>query len=519
MGDIEQGSSSMTAFFRKPAASALALVAALAAGPALAEVTAQQVWDDWKGQMAVYGEDAVTIGSETYEGGVLTVTDLSFDIAGEDGSSATGTLPELVLTENGDGTVSVTMSEEYAFTISNPADAEAGTEASEVALALRHSGLEMTVSGNPGALTYDLSAARYALELDSVTEAGVEVPAEALLAFNDVSGSYTSTTGETRDVTYDLTAASMDVLLDVTNSEDGSAAMISGKVNEVATQAVVTMPLDPATAPDMMMMNGLSIDGGYTTAGGDYMFEFTDAESGLTSGSFSTAGSSLDVAASKDAMAYASTATGVELQATSAAMPMPITLSLAEYGLNLEMPLSKTDAPAPWAMGVNLSGLALNEEVWAMFDPQGMLPHDPATVRLDLTGTATPLFDAMDPAQAEAMAASPMPVEVNSVNLGDLTIAFGGAEITGTGAFTLDNTDMTTIPGMPKPTGAVDLQLNGVNALIDSLVAMGLMPEEQAMGARMMLGMFATAVGEDQLTSRLEVTADGQILANGQRLQ
>ena len=67
--------------------------------------------------------------------------------------------------------------------------------------------------------------------------------------------------------------------------------------------------------------------------------------------------------------------------------------------------------------------------------------------------------------------------------------------------------------------GAVDLQLNGVNGLIDSLVAMGLMPQEQVMGARMMLGMFATSVGDDQLTSRLEVTADGQILANGQRLQ
>jgi hypothetical protein len=311
----------------------------------------------------------------------------------------------------------------------------------------------------------------------------------------------------------------MDLLIDATNAEDGSKVMISGKVNEVATQAMMSMPLDPATAPEMMMMSGMAFDGGYTTAGGDYMFEFTDAETGTTSGSFSTEGSSLDVAASKDSIAYDSTATGVALEATSAAMPMPITLSLAEYGLNVEMPLSKTGAPAPWAMGINLTDLALNEEVWAMFDPQGMLSHDPATVRLDLTGTATALFDVMDPAQAEAMAAAPMPIEVNSVNLGDLTIAFGGAEVTGTGAFTLDNTDLTTIPGMPKPTGAVDLQLNGVNKLIDTLVSMGLMPEDQVMGARMMLGMFTTAVGDDQLTSRLEVTEDGQILANGQRLQ
>jgi hypothetical protein len=31
--------------------------------------------------------------------------------------------------------------------------------------------------------------------------------------------------------------------------------------------------------------------------------------------------------------------------------------------------------------------------------------------------------------------------------------------------------------------------------------------------------MFTTPVGEDQLTSRIEVTEDGQLLANGQRLQ
>jgi hypothetical protein len=508
----------MPAFHARPAVSATALAAALFAGPALADVNAQQVWDDWRSQMAVYGEAGLTIGSEDYANGVLTVTDLGFNVTGEDGSVATGNLPQLVLTENGDGTVTVTMSEEYLLNIATPADAEMGTEAGEVALAMRHTGLQMIVSGEPGALTYDLSAGRYALELDRVTQGGAEVPAEALLAFNDISGSYTSSVGETRDVTYDLTAASMDILIDATNPEDGSQVMISGQTNQVATQAMMSMPLDPAADPEMMMMNGLSIDGGYTTAGGSYIFEFTD-ETGPTNGSFTTTGSSLDFAVSKDAVAYNSTATGVALQATTAAMPLPITLDLAEYGLTFEMPLAKTEAPAPWAMGVNLTGLDVSDDIWAMFDPSAMLPRDPATVRLDLTGTATMLFDAMDPAQAEAMASAPMPLQVESVNLNDLTVAFGGAEITGAGAFTLDNTDLTTIPGMPKPTGAIDLQLSGVNALVDTLANMGLLPQEQVMGARMFLGMFATATGDDQMTSRIEVTEDGQVLANGQRIQ
>ncbi|WP_210529266.1 DUF2125 domain-containing protein [Rubellimicrobium arenae] len=508
----------MSAFSTRPAVSATALLLALGAGPALADVTAQQVWDDWKAQMGVYGQDAISIGSESQQGSVLTVTDLGFNVTGEDGSTASGTLGQLVFTENGDGTVTVTMSEEYPITITTPANAETGSQASEVALALRQNGLSMKVSGQPGAMTYDVAAARYALELDSVKEAGTEVPAEGLLAFNDVSGTYTSTTGTTRDMTYDLTAASMDLLVDATNTEDGSHFMMSGKVNTVATKATASMPLDPAADPEMMLMNGMAVDGGYTTANGSYMFEVTDA-TGPTNGSFTTQGSQMSFKLSRDAVAYNGQATNVALDVTSAAMPMPIKASLAQYGFNFEMPLAKSTAPAPWAMGINLTDLALNEEVWSMFDPQGILPHDPASLVMDLTGTATMLFDVADPSQAEAMAASPMPAQINSANINALNVDFGGAQVTGSGAFTFDNSDMTTFPGMPRPTGAVDLRLDGVNGLIDKLVQMGLLPQDQVMGARMMLGAFTTPVGDDQLTSRIEVTPDGQLLANGQRLQ
>lgn len=504
----------MTAFKQKLAVSAMAL---LVAGPALADVTAQQVWDDWKAQMAVYGESGLTIGSETYEGGALTVTDLGFEVAGEDGSTASGNLPELLFTENGDGTVSITMSEEYPITISTPANAETGSGPSEVALALRQSGMVLTASGDPGALTYDLSAARYALELDSVREAGAEVPAEALFAFNDITGSYTSTAGTMREIAYDLAAASMDLLVDATNPEDSSKIMVSGKVGEVAMQATMTMPLDPAADPEMMMMNGFAMEGGYTTGGGQYIFEFADA-SGPTNGTFSTETGALNFRFSKDAIAYDASATNVALNATSAAMPIPIDASIGEYGFNLEMPMSRTEAPAPWALGLSLRDLALNEEVWAIFDPEAVLPRDPATVAVDLAGTATLLFDVMDPAQAEAMSSAPMPAQVDSVEINEFSLAFGGASVSGTGSFTLDNTDMTTFPGMPRPTGAVDLQLNGVKGLINNLVTIGIVPQEQVMMAMGMLGAFATETAPDQLTSRIEATEDGRVLVNGNPL-
>jgi len=62
--------------------------------------------------------------------------------------------------------------------------------------------------------------------------------------------------------------------------------------------------------------------------------------------------------------------------------------------------------------------------------------------------------------------------------------------------------------------------LTGGNTLLDTLVDMGLVPSEQAMGARMMLGVVARpGDGEDTLVSEIEVNEEGQIFANGQRIK
>ena len=82
-----------------------------------------------------------------------------------------------------------------------------------------------------------------------------------------------------------------------------------------------------------------------------------------------------------------------------------------------------------------------------------------------------------------------------------------------------DNTDADN-SGMANPAGAVDLKLVGGNVLLESLVESGLLPAQTAMGARMMMGMFAVPGPEDDtLTSKLEFTRSGSILANGQRIK
>ncbi len=492
---------------------ALCLSALLSSTAVYADVTAQQVWDDWKAQMGVYGEAGVTIGSEVASGGTVTVTDLGIDSAME-GGSIKANLASLVLTENGDGSVDVTMSEDYPMTITNTTD---GVE-TVVTVALKQTGMSMTVSGTPEEMTYEIAAATYAVVLDSVMEAGVEMPAEVSLTLNNMAGSYVSTPGDLRNIDYVIGAESADVSVVVTDPETGTAVNFSGKMNDLATTATMAIPLDTSN-PDAMFAAGMAMAGGYTFGASSFVFSANDPATGDTSGTMTAVSGSTDFSFDKTAMGYDTTTQGLNIELTSAQMPFPVKLSLADMGLGILFPLAKTDVPADWAGYLNLTDLSVNDEIWAMIDAGNALPHDPATVILDLTGTATMLVDVLDPAQQELMNSGAAPGQLNSVAINDLTVRIAGAEVMGTGAFTFDNTDTTTIPGMPRPEGSLEVQINGVNGLLDKLVGMGLIPEDQAMMPRMMMGMFATVVGEDQLTSKIEIDASGGIFANGQQIQ
>jgi hypothetical protein len=159
----------------------------------------------------------------------------------------------------------------------------------------------------------------------------------------------------------------------------------------------------------------------------------------------------------------------------------------------------------------------VSDDIWGLVDPAGTLPRDPATVIVDAKGTAKVLADIMDPA-TQGQPGS-VQGEVNTLDLTQLLVKAVGAEIAATGALTFDNTDLVTFQGMPAPTGKINVDIKGVNALIDNLIAMGLVPEDQAMGARMMMGIFARpGEGPDALVSEIEFKDKG-IFANGQQLQ
>ncbi len=494
------------------ARSAVCFAALVAGNAALADVTAQEVWDGWKAQMNVYGQNGITIGNESMSGNTLTVTDIAMDMS-DDTTEVKGTIPNITLTENGDGTVGVTMSEEYPITINPVGEADQN----RMVILLKTSGMTMTVRGAADDMTYDLAAARYSISVDEAIEEGKAVPIEATLNLNNVAGTYGMKTDDLRRLTYDIKAGSLDLLVDASDGSD--TVSISGQSNGLAMQANAEMPLEfDQSKPEEMFANGFLIDGGYNLGPSAFIFDVQSATDDVK-GTVQTGGTDVTIKLDRDVFSYDSASTALALSVSTQQLPFPVNVSLAESGVGMTMPLSKTEEPAPFSANFNLTDLTVNEEIWGMIDPGNQLPHEPATARIDVSGTGKLLFDLTNPAQAEAMAGAEMPGELNTLKLNQLKLAIAGALLTGDGAFTFDNTDLVTFEGMPRPEGTLNLQATGINGLMDKLVAMGLVPEQQMMGARMMLGMFATVVGDDQLTSTVEINPAGEVNVNGQRIK
>lgn len=492
--------------------SAVCFAALIAGSAAQADVTAAQVWEDWKSQISLYGDDSITIGSEETSGGTITIRDLSMSIDDPE-ANINVDLGDIVLEEQGNGTVRVTMSESYPITIT-------GSDDVVVTIMVTQSELEMIVSGDPDAMNYAVTADQYTIALQDIVDGDITFTGDAQIVAKDLSSTYNTSTDEMRNIAYEASIASIDMLVDIEiPGAEGEYVTGGGKMENIAMQGDMVMPLDADFEnPDDMIKNGFAVSGGYTVENGAYIFD-VNADGDQASGSISTGFTSFEGELNNQTIAYDVRTTDVAVSVSATELPFPVEIGLSEYGVGFEMPVAKSDTASDFAVSFDFIDLTINDMIWSMFDPGNVLPRDPATVQFALSGLAKPLFDMMDPAQQDALNNAEMPFELVSVALDNLRIAVAGALLTGQGAFTFDSSDMQSFAPLPKPEGDVIVEVSGLNALLDNLIAMGLVSQEDVMAPRMMMGLFARSTGDDSLESKLEVTADGRVLANGQQIR
>lgn len=482
-------------------------------GAALADVTAAEVWDNWKSYAESFGQ-TVTAGAEIMDGDTLTLQDVKMTMNFPEGSVVSN-MATLELQERSDGTVAITMAPEYPIHMS--VDDE---EQVEMSLLMQQKGASIVASGGDGTIVYDYLAAELSFSVEELIVDDEVINPTVNVALKDIDGKYESTDGTIQLLTSQLTAAVLEYTVDFVDPADGGHFALSGSVVNLSSTSDVSIPagLDFEN-PSEIFNSAFALKGGFKAGSSEFNMSLKDsAEAFDVSGSGDTSG--FDVSVKDGTLEYGGTTTGVNYRLVSPQIPLPeVTLGMAEAAFNVVMPLTQTDGPQDFAMLFKLGGLEVSDMIWGMIDAAGALPHDPATLILDVAGQLKWLVDITDEKEMAAFSGD-TPAEIYGLTVNDVTLAIAGAEVTGKGDFTFDNTDLTTFDGIPAPSGTIDFDLLGVNGLLDTLGQMGLLPQEQAMGARMMLGLFARpGQGEDHLVSTIEVKGDGSVYANDQQIK
>lgn len=492
--------------------SAVCAVALVSGTAAYADLTAAQVWEDWRAQLELYGEDSLSVAAVNTSSGTVTVRNLALSFS-DDVMTAKTVIGDINFNEQADGSVRVTMDQQFPITVTT-------ADGVIVTVMMSQENLEINVSGVPELMEYDVTADSYAVAFQDAVDGDVTINGDARMTATDLTASYTVATGDMRDVSSTSSIGTIDLLVDFQipggNSEYITAA---AKINDMRTQSEATMPLaEDITDPDDMFASGFALAGGYIIDSADYVFDI-NAEGDQTAGSLSTGMVTLTGELSSQTIAYDSQTIDLAMNMQTSQFPFPIEMTMGEYGTGFRMPVAATDTPSDFGFKINLIDLVVGDALWGLFDPNGALPRDPATLQIALSGTAKALFDMMDPTAEPVLGDDGMPFELSSVSLDTLKIMAAGALFTGTGAFDFDNADTQTFAPLPRPEGDASFEITGLNKLLDNLVEMGLVPEQDIMGPRMMMGMFARATGDDQMAIDVEVAPNGQVSVNGNRVR
>ena len=497
--------------FRMKSYLAAPAVAFLMSGTAHAALTADQVWQSWKDAGALVGL-TVSAATENNSGGVLTLNGVSIAPEGMAGL----TISDMTLTEQSDGSVAIVPGADVGVTM------KGDTEGS---VKLTHDGLTLTAHEADGGVAYDYAAAKLDVVYDTsypgMSLDGSEAPkvtAAGTVGLTNLSGTYSDTPGANRTFGWSLKA---DTLAYDTTSDDPGMEM---KQTSTSTTQGIDMALSFAL-PSTIALAAIASPADFTTALNEGLSFSLTAKQGESTGTMkqesafmpmdlvmSAGGGEGSVLFNKDSFSMKSTAAGLNIETGAGMMPVPVKVVSGPMEFGLTTPVIATEAAGDYGLLLKLTDFSLNEEAWAMFDPQGALKRDAAQIAIDISGKTK--IDLPAVLAAEGTGAVPPVPAPESLNITELGLKVAGAALAGTGAFTFDNS-----MGMPMPLGEANVTVTGANALIDGLIATGLMSEDDAMGARMMMGMFMVpGANPDELTSKIEAKEGMQILVNGQPL-
>ncbi len=494
--------------------SALALV--FLATSASADVTPQEVWASWQEMLTSAGQE-LTVGNTADSGSEVEVTDVVVAFKDEMGGSASVSFDKLVFTDTGDGTVTVTMPDSYPLQMAFPQQADGP---GSLKVTISQPGAKVVAGGSAAETSYNLTAPQVTMTLDEVTdETGKVLDTKADLAMTEVTSAYKMTkSGETLGLDTSFAAKSAVLNLSGTgNGEGGSGTFVVSFADLTGATKGNFLSAEMMANMAAALNSGFTMDTSLNFGAMTMTADITEA-TGPTKMAANATGGGFVLAMDKDRLNYGTSLNGAKFTISGAEIPFPqVEVAFAESGFNVLMPVSKSDSAQDFSFLTKVVDFTVSEDVWGLFDPAGSLSRDPATFIVDLKGRGYWEQDIMDPSLQ--MEGAQPPGKLESLDLTQVLAKAAGAEVSAAGGLTFDNTDLATFGGIPRPDGKITVNIKGVNQLVDNLIALGILSDDDAMGFRMGLGMFARpGAGPDELVSEIEFK-DGGLFANGMQLQ
>ncbi|RNF34404.1 hypothetical protein [Paracoccus methylarcula] len=395
---------------RTLASSTIALI--VGAGPVLADLTPAQVWENLESYYASMGYE-VTTGATDEAGSMLTLSDI---VATSDTEQldTTITIPKMTLDQAGDARIRTVVDGDITIGMVSQMPDE---EPAEINVVIAAPDNEILSSGSVEDMLHEF---RYP-SLEAVLRLGdgnadeAEVPLTATVS--DLAGQYRTVQGEEQQITYEMTAAGLDLDVDVNEPPSEGESQGSGKlagqmhIDGITSSGQTVLPAgldNMAERMDLALNAGFLADGSFQMGPitGNATFEGTDPDGTAQSGSgkFISGGGDLTFAMSKDGLSYQGTSKKTEVEVTVNQLPFPIAYAVESAVGALTFPISKSDDAQPFSFKYELMGLTLADGIWNLFDPGQELPRDPANLTIDVAGEALVKGDLFDPAFSQKMA-------------------------------------------------------------------------------------------------------------------
>jgi len=503
-----------------------ALALGLCGDAVQAAITADQLWAAWQKAGAELGL-VVKAGSTARDGATLRLRDVTLTPAVSGLQDMRAATAEVTLTEGADGSVTVVPAPELVAT------AEGGAEAATLTLA--QDGLRMVVTELLGEMRYEVTgaglSARFASVVDSagaaenspVEQAAMQIDvalADVALLLTDVPARNRSFSVDlaARHLSYDVRSDNPALQMKTTQTSVTEAVAITGTFDLPTTIALADLTTPEAWAQALRegMALRLKATQGASRATSKDENPFLPMDMTISSLPGAT-----ELALGKAGFSLLSTGEGAGVTATSPMLPFPqLDVAIGPLVVSLAVPILTGVDAGVYGLTLKLADMVVNEAAWAAIDPGAVLPRDPAQLSVETSGTMKIDLFALMAAESAGMT-DVTPPEPLTLEIAEVQVSVAGARLTGSGSFRFDNTS-----GQPVPVGTAAATLTGGNGLIDALVLTGILTEEDAGGARMLMAMFMDAgagagagAGADVLTSEVKANADGSILVNGQRVQ